>query len=193
MKIIKVEKISNYKKREDVEPVLETKIDDKVALIYLYPGITPDIITVAKGIAGGLPMGVMIAKDAVADYFKPGMHASTFGGSPLVCKAALGVIDTIMKEKLLKNVRDAGEYLKNCLMELKSKYALIEEVRGMGVMVGVEVKEKGREIFNACLKKRLLINLTHKNVLRIMPAINVSRKEIDKAVKILDQVFKEVE
>jgi len=160
---------------------------------YQHFGIVPDIITVAKGIAGGLPMGVMIAKDAVADCFKPGMHASTFGGSPLVCKAALGVIDTIMKEKLLKNVREMGEYLKSCLMELKNKYAIIREIRGIGIMIGVEVEEKGQEIFNACFEKKLLINLTHGNVLRIMPAINVNRKEINKAVKILDQAFKEVE
>ncbi|MDP8234017.1 MAG: aspartate aminotransferase family protein [Candidatus Saelkia tenebricola] len=159
---------------------------------YQHYGITPDIITIAKGIAGGLPMGVMIAKDKIADCFKPGMHASTFGGSPLVSKAALGVIDTIMKKKLLKNTREMGEYLKSCLIELKNKYVIIKEVRGIGLMIGVEVEEKGKEIFDLCFKKKLLINLTHGNILRIMPAINVSKKEINKAINILNQVFEEV-
>lgn len=159
---------------------------------YQHYDIIPDIITLAKGIAGGLPMGVMIANEKVSGYFKPGMHASTFGGSPLVCKAALGVIDTIMKKRLLKNAREMGDYLKGKLMELKEKYDIIKEVRGIGLMLGVEVRGRGKEIFDKCFERRLLINLTHENVLRIMPGINVRRKEIDKAIRILDQVFREV-
>lgn len=159
---------------------------------YQHYEIEPDIVTLAKGIAGGLPMGAIIAREEIADYFKPGMHASTFGGSPLVCKAALGVIDTIMKEKLLQNADKMGSYLKAKLLELKERHSIIQEVRGLGLMLGVELKEKGEEIFQACLKRRLLLNLTQSKVLRIMPAINVKRKEIDKAVEILKQVFSEI-
>ena len=159
---------------------------------YQHYDIEPDIITLAKGIAGGLPMAVMIARDEVADFFKPGMHASTFGGSPLVSKAALGVIDTIMKKKLLKNAREMGEYFKNRLLELKEKYSLIKEVRGIGLMLGMEVEQKAKDVFDKCFEKKLLINLTQGNVLRIMPAINVTKKEINKALKILDESFREV-
>jgi predicted acetylornithine/succinylornithine family transaminase len=157
-----------------------------------YDGFVPDIITIAKGIAGGLPMGAMIARNEVADYFKPGMHASTFGGGPLVSKAALGVIDTIMKKKLLKNTTEMGKYLFDKLKQLKDKYKIIKEVRGLGLMLGMELEEKGNEIYQRCLEKRLLLNLTQGKVLRIMPPLNVTRKEIDKAVYILDAVFKEL-
>ena len=159
---------------------------------YQHYDIEPDIITLAKGIAGGLPMAVMIARNEVADFFKPGMHASTSGGSPLVSKAALGVIDTIMKKKLLKNAREMGEYFKNRLLELKEKYSLIKEVRGIGLMLGMEVEQKAKDVFDKCFEKKLLINLTQGNVLRIMPAINVTKKEINKALKILDESFREV-
>jgi acetylornithine/N-succinyldiaminopimelate aminotransferase len=159
---------------------------------YQNYDIIPDIITVAKTVAGGLPMGVMIAGSDISEYFKPGMHASTFGGSPLICKASLGVIDTIMKKKLLKNARDMGEYLEEKLAELKNKYKIIKEIRGIGLMLGVEVEEKGKEIYRKCFEKKLLINLTHENVIRIMPAINVKKKEIDKAVKILNEVLEEI-
>ncbi len=154
--------------------------------------IKPDIVTLAKGIGGGVPMGAVFARDKVADCIKPGMHASTFGGSPIVCKAALAVIDTIMKKKLLNNVNVLSEYFKNRLLDLKSKYDLIDNVRGLGFMIGMEVKDKGRDIFEGCLSQKLLINLTHGNVLRFLPALNISKKDIDKAITILDKVLKEV-
>jgi len=157
-----------------------------------FSGFEPDIITVAKGIAGGLPMGAMIARDEIADCFKPGMHASTFGGGPLVCKAALGVIDTIMKKNLLKNTREKGKYLLNRLNQLKEKYKIIEEVRGLGLMLGIELSEKGEEVYQRCLRKGVLFNLTQGKVLRIMPPLNVTKKEIDKAIYILDSVLKEL-
>jgi len=154
--------------------------------------IKPDIVTLAKGIGGGVPMGAIFARDKVADYIKPGMHASTFGGSPIVCKAALAVIDTIMSKKILYNVNNLSEYFKNRLLGLKEQYDLIDNIRGLGFMIGMEVKDKGREIFEGCLSRRLLINLTHGNVLRFLPALNISRKDIDKAIIILGQALKEV-
>jgi acetylornithine/N-succinyldiaminopimelate aminotransferase len=160
---------------------------------YQHFDIKPDIVTLAKGIGGGMPIGAIFARDRVAEYIKPGMHASTFGGSPIVCKAALAVIDTIMKKKLLKNVNILSSYFKDRLLALKEQYDLIDNVRGLGFMIGLEVKGKGKEIFEGCLAHRLLINLTQGNVLRFLPALNISRKDIDKAVAILDKVLKEVQ
>lgn len=157
---------------------------------YENYGITPDIMTLAKSLAGGLPIGAMVAKKEISETLKPGMHASTFGGSPLVCKAALGVFKAVQKEKLLKNCQQMGEYLAVKLNALKDKFPIIKEVRGMGLMWGIELNKTGKSIVEDCIKLGLLINCTHETVLRLMPAINVTKKEIDKALNILDNVLK---
>jgi len=118
--------------------------------------------------------------------FKPGMHGSTFAGSPLVCKAALGVIKAVYAEKIMKNVKAQGPYLMDKLNGLKSKYEIIKEVRGLGLMIGVELTVDGTAIFKECFSRGLIINCTQGNVLRIMPALNVTRRQINKAVHILD-------
>ena len=152
-------------------------------------GITPDIMTLAKALGGGLPIGVMVVKKEIADILGPGTHASTFGGSPLVCKAALAVLKSIKKEKLLKNAKEMGGYLFSRLNTLKTKYPVIKEIRGMGLMVGVDLNVEGKQIVEKCLEKGLLINCTHDTVLRIMPTLNVTKKEVDKAIAILDEVL----
>ena len=157
---------------------------------YQHYGIIPDIMTLAKALGGGLPIGAMVVKKEIADTLGPGMHASTFGGSPLVCKAALAVLKAIQKEKLLNNTQEIGEYLFLKLNELKSKYKLIKEVRGLGLMVGVELNMEGKTIIEKCMEKGLLINCTHDKVLRLMPALNTTKKEIDKAIAILDSVLR---
>ena len=133
-----------------------------------------------------MPIGAMIVKKELADVFKPGMHGSTFAGSPLVCKAALGVIKAIYAEKIMKNVKSQGPYLMAKLNELKSKYDIIKEVRGLGLMIGIELTIDGTAIFMECFSKGLIINCTQGNVLRIMPALNVTRRQINKAIHILD-------
>ena len=153
---------------------------------FKYYGITPDVMCLAKALGGGLPIGAMIVKKELADVFKPGMHGSTFAGSPLVCKAALGVIKAIYAEKIMKNVKAQGPYLIEKLNELKSKYDIIKEVRGLGLMIGVELTIDGTAIFKECFNKGLIINCTQGNVLRIMPALNVTRRQINKAMYILD-------
>ncbi|MFN7169854.1 MAG: aspartate aminotransferase family protein [Candidatus Omnitrophota bacterium] len=158
---------------------------------YQHYGVTPDMMTLAKSLGGGLPIGAMVAKEEIADYFKPGMHASTFGGSPLVCKTALAVLEAIERENLLKNCYEMGDYLKGKLKMLKEKFNFIREIRGMGLMLAMELDILGKPIVEECLKRGLLINCTQDKVLRIMPAINVKKKEIDKAVKILEDVLKE--
>jgi len=156
---------------------------------YQNYDITPDIVTLAKALGGGLPIGAMLVKKEIADILGPGTHASTFGGSPLVCKAALAVLNAIHKEKLLTNTQKMGEYLFSKLNALKNKYTLIREVRGMGLMVGVELNIPGKAIIQKCMEKGLLINCTQDTVLRIMPALNVTKKEIDQAIRILEEAL----
>ena len=159
---------------------------------YEHYGIIPDIITLAKALGGGLPIGAMIAKKEIADTLTSGKHASTFGGSPLICKASLAVFKAIHKEKLLKNTVEMGGYLKEKLSALAKKYAIIKEIRGLGLMLGIELTIAGKEIVEECLKDGLLINCTHDKVLRFMPALNVTKKQADKAVGILDRVIEKV-
>jgi acetylornithine/N-succinyldiaminopimelate aminotransferase len=156
---------------------------------YQNYNITPDIMTLAKALGGGLPIGAMLVKKEIADILGPGTHASTFGGSPLVCKAALAVLNVIRKEKLLMNTQKMGEYLFSKLSALKDKYPLIKEVRGLGLMAGVELNIAGKPVVQKCLEKSLLINCTHDTVLRIMPALNVTKKEIDRAIRILEEAL----
>jgi len=157
---------------------------------YQHYGITPDIMTLAKALGGGLPIGATVAKKEIADTLGPGMHASTFGGGLVICKAALAVLRAIQKEKLLTNAKKIGEYLFIKLNELKNKYSIIKEVRGLGLMAGIELNAEGKTIVEKCIEKGLLINCTHEKVLRFMPALNITKKEVDKAIAILDSVFK---
>ncbi len=156
---------------------------------YQHYNIIPDIITVAKALGGGLPIGAMLVKKEIADTLGPGMHASTFGGGPVVCKAAAAVLRAIQKENLLANARKMGGYLFLKLNELKDKFRVIKEVRGLGLMAGMELEIPGKEIVEKCVEKGLLINCTHDKILRLMPALNVTKKEIDKAIGILDEVL----
>jgi len=158
---------------------------------YQNYGITPDVMTLAKALGGGLPIGAMIAKNELGDILTAGMHASTFGGGPVICKAALGVLRAVQKEKLLANCRNMGEYLLGKLNLLKTAYPVIKEVRGIGLMLGMELSIEGKQIVEKCIGKGLLINCTHDKVLRLMPALNITKNEVDKALKILESVLKE--
>jgi acetylornithine/succinyldiaminopimelate/putrescine aminotransferase len=146
-------------------------------------------MTLAKALGGGLPIGVMVVKKEISDILGPGLHASTFGGGPVICKAALAVFKTVQKEKLVTNAQKIGEYLFSQLNALKDKYSVIKEVRGRGLMVGIELNIEGKAIVEKCIKKWLLINCTHDKVLRLMPALNITRKEADKAIAILEAVL----
>ena len=160
---------------------------------YQHYGIIPDILTLAKSLGGGLPIGAMVVKKEISDTLGPGMHASTFGGGPVICKAAYAVFQAIQKEKLLNNTKIMGEYLFAKLGALKEKFSVIKEIRGLGLMVGIELVIEGKIIVEKCIEKGLLINCTHGNVLRLMPALNVTKKDIDKAVTILGTVLKSCE
>lgn len=155
---------------------------------YENYGIKPDVMTVAKALGGGMPIGAMIVDKKLAGVFKPGMHGSTFAGSPLAAKAALGVLKAMSQDKILKNVKALEPYLKSKLETLKQKFSCIVDVRGMGLMFGVEVTgDLGPKIFKQCLEYGLIINCTQGNVLRILPALIVTKKQIDKAVFTLEK------
>lgn len=159
---------------------------------FQHYGIQPDVMTLAKSLGGGLPMGALVVKKEIADTFQPGMHASTFGGSPLVCKAALGVFKAIHTHKMLKNARVMGTYLMEKLQNFKKKWDFISDVRGMGLMVGIELRQEGKTLVDICFEKGLLINCTQGHVLRLMPALNVTRKQIDIAVRTLDKAMEDL-
>lgn len=157
---------------------------------YEHYDVKPDVMTLAKALAGGLPIGAMVVKKSIADTLGPGMHASTFGGSPLVAKAILAVFKAIQKEKLLKNARDMGEYMFARLEKLKQKYPMIKDVRGLGLMIGIELDIPGKPIVEECFRRGLLINCTHESVIRLMPPLNVTKKQTDKALSIFENALK---
>jgi len=156
---------------------------------FKHYGIIPDVMTLAKGLGGGLPIGAMMAGRKMAHLLQPGMHGTTFGGSPLVTKAALGVFEALHKDKMLKNARTMGAYMIGRLKEFQNRFGFIREVRGLGLMIGVELSIEGKAIFDECFNNGLIINCTQGKVLRIMPALNVTRKEVDKAILILEKAL----
>lgn len=156
---------------------------------YQNYGVEPDIITLAKALAGGFPIGALLAREEVAAAFQPGDHASTFGGNPLACAAGLAVMETMLKEGFLEKVAANGAYFKKRLEELASRYPFVKEVRGMGFLLGMELSMEGAGIVTRCHEKGLLINCVNGNVLRFIPPLIVERAEIDRAVEILDEVL----
>lgn len=157
---------------------------------YEQFGIKPDIVTLAKGLAGGVPVGAFIASDTYAAAFHAGDHGSTFGGNPLACAAANMVLDTIAEENLLQNAKEVGAYFMAELKKLQVKYSgLIAEVRGKGLIIGAELTKPGREIVDACLQDGAIINCTAGNVLRFVPPLIVTKANVDELIVILDKVF----
>lgn len=159
---------------------------------YQNYGVTPDLMTLAKALGGGLPIGALVVKKEISDVFKPGMHATTFGGSPLVCKAALGVFKAIDTDRMLNNTQKMGTYALEKFSKLKEKYHCIVQVRGLGLMIGIELNIEGKELVQECFNRGLIINCTQGKILRIMPALNVTKKQIDKAAHILNQAFEKI-
>jgi acetylornithine aminotransferase/acetylornithine/N-succinyldiaminopimelate aminotransferase len=158
---------------------------------YQYYGVEPNILTIAKSLGGGIPIGAFIAKDKITSSFKPGDHGTTFGGNPVACAAAIANIKVLQEEDLIGKCQKKGEYFKVKLEGLKEKYPeKIEEVRVLGLMVGIELKEEGQEIVKKCLEEGVLINCTAGNVLRFLPPLIVEEKEIDYLIEILDKILK---
>ena len=156
---------------------------------WQHYGIKPDIFTLAKAIANGLPLGAVVADKKVAEVFNYGDHGSTFGGNPVSCAAAAATLKLITP-KLLKDVTDKSKYFVKKLNELKKKFSCIKEVRSLGLLVGVELDFAGKDIVEFCIAKGLLINCTQGNVLRFLPPFVITKKDIDKAIKILEDAIK---
>ncbi len=150
-------------------------------------GVKPDIVTMAKGLAGGLPLGATLALDRVARHMKPGLHGSTFGGNPVSCAASLEVLKLLTASQL-KSIRTTGRILKDTLTGFQ-RYPVVKEIRGEGLMLGMELTCPGAPFVDLARKKGLLINCTKEKVLRFLPSYFISRKEIESAMKILDSVF----
>ena len=158
---------------------------------YQYYGVEPDILTLAKSLGGGIPIGALIAKEKVASSFKPGDHGTTFGGNPVACAAAIANLKVLKEENLITKCKEKGEYFKKKLEELKEKYPkFIKEARIIGLMVGLEIEKDGPEIVKKCLEKGVLINCTAGNVLRFLPPLIVKEEEIDYLIEVLDKIFK---
>jgi acetylornithine aminotransferase len=160
---------------------------------YQHFGIEPDIMTLAKALAGGAPIGTMLAKDKFATAFVPGTHGSTFGGNPLVCAAAVATVRTILEDGLLNRCEEIGEYLTGELETLGKKYSFVKEVRGVGLMIGMALDIPGGDIVKKGHDRGVLLNVTHDTVLRFVPALIVTKQEIDAMIVILDGIFAEVE
>lgn len=157
---------------------------------YQHYGVEPDILTIAKSLGGGIPIGALIAKDKIASSFKPGDHGTTFGGNPLVCAAAVANLKVLQEEDLVGKCQKKGDYFKTKLESLKEKYPeKIEEVRGLGLMVGMELKEEGQEIVRKCVEEGVLINCAAKKVLRFLPPLIIEEKEIDYLTEVLDKIL----
>lgn len=159
---------------------------------YEQEGIEPDIMTLAKGLASGVPIGAMLARDELAAHLGPGTHGSTFGGNPLATAAGVATLETLLQDGVLDNCREMGNYLCSELEKLKQKYNFILNVRGRGLIIGVELSIEGGEMVKTAMNLGLLINCTVGKVLRFVPPLIISRQEIDQTIEILDGIFSEV-
>jgi predicted acetylornithine/succinylornithine family transaminase len=151
--------------------------------------IVPDVVTLAKAVAGGVALGGVIAKPEVGALLKPGTHAATFGGNPIACAAALAVVETFDAEGLLERAEQVGERFRRHFLTLKEKCPLITEVRVKGTMIGVQLATEGAPVVQKCLERGLLINCTHGTVIRLLPAVNISDEQIDEGCAVMADVL----
>ncbi|HEX6437813.1 MAG TPA: aspartate aminotransferase family protein [Candidatus Binatia bacterium] len=155
---------------------------------YEHFAIQPDIMTLAKALGGGLPLGAMLAREEIAASFGPGSHASTFGGNPVACSAGLMVMQTLLASAL-DNCRQMGNYFFRGLEALQKRFSFIREVRGKGLMIGMELEMEGSKIADSCMQEGLLLNCTAYKVLRFVPPLTIKKKEIDRGLDILEKVL----
>jgi acetylornithine aminotransferase len=159
---------------------------------YEHFGVTPDIMTLAKALAGGAPIGTMLATDEIATAFVPGTHGSTFGGNPLVTAAGVATVRTILEDGILNRTEEMGEYLLGELEALQKKFSFITDVRGIGLMIGVELSIPGADIVKKALERGLLLNCAQEKVLRFVPPLIVSKQEVNEMLSILTGILEEI-
>lgn len=159
---------------------------------YEHFNLEPDIITLAKGLGGGLPIGAILAKEDIAQAFGPGSHGSTFGGNALICKISSTILDILKEEKLIERAQILGDYFQQKGRELLTKYPKdIAQIRGKGLMLGIELKKEGKPIWESLLKKGFILNLTQNKVLRLLPPLIIDKKAIDAFFMALEQSLQE--
>lgn len=156
---------------------------------YEHFGIEPDIMTLAKALANGLPIGAMLAREDVAESFGPGSHGSTFGGTPIVTAASIQVVKVLLEENIVGHCAEMGAYFKEKLSGLKAGHESIVDVRGMGLLLGMKLKIEGDAIVNACMEKGFLINCIQGNILRFIPPLIIEKEEIDAIIEFLDEIL----
>jgi acetylornithine/N-succinyldiaminopimelate aminotransferase len=157
---------------------------------YQHYGILPDVTTIAKPIANGIPMGAMLCTNSAAEAITPGMHGTTFGGGPLACAVAIAVIDTIKKENLLQHIQETGDFFHNELSKLAERHDCIVDVRGIGLMLGLELNsaDLAKRVTAELMERHIIINRTSETVLRFLPPFILERKHVETAVKALDEI-----
>ncbi|HSL02565.1 MAG TPA: acetylornithine transaminase [Nitrospiraceae bacterium] len=156
---------------------------------YEQMGVQPDIMTLAKGLGGGVPIGACLARDSVAKAFSPGSHASTFGGNPLACAAGLAVCRALLEGHVLDRARQMGEYFSKGLSDCKARHKVVREVRGLGLLQGMELDMDAKVVVSECLTRGILINGAGEHVLRFVPPLIVTQLEIDRLLDTLGQIF----
>jgi len=160
---------------------------------YEHFGVEPDIFTLAKALGGGVPIGAVCAKEFVAKAFEPGDHGSTFGGNPLACAAGLAVLETIIKEDLVSKASQTGDYFKKLLAKLSEKHGNIAEIRGIGLMIGIEFSDnKAVEIKNRLFDKGFIVGSVGKSVLRLLPPLIIKNEDVDAFICALNDVLAEI-
>ena len=159
---------------------------------YEHENIEPDMLTLAKSLAGGVPIGALLIREEIAKSFEPGDHASTFGGNFLAMAAGVAALNAILEEGMLENCRRVGEYFLSRLEEVKKKFPFVQDVRGRGLILGLELKMEGAGIVREMMQKGFLINCTMNNVLRFLPPLIVTEEEVDRMIKALEGVFKKI-
>lgn len=153
-------------------------------------GVFPDIMSLAKALGNGLPIGAMLAKEELNSVFGPGSHATTFGGTPLVTTVAEAVIKTIINDGILEKCRETGKYFREKLGQLKEQYSFIKDVRGIGLITGLELDIPGAPIVTECIKRGFLINCSQEKILRFVPPLIISRDEVDMLINCLNEIFR---
>lgn len=158
---------------------------------FQHSGIMPDVITLAKGLGSGVPIGACLAKGTAAEVFKPGNHASTFGGNPLVCAAALTTLEVIEEDDLLRNAMEVGDFMRSMFRAQLAGLPDVRQIRGQGLMIGIELSKPCGELVKEALKRGLLINVTSDKVVRLLPPLVMRRNEAEQVVDTLSALVKE--
>jgi len=188
-----IRQLREFTKEKDIVLILDevqTGIG-RTGTLFAYEqfGIEPDIMSLAKALGNGFPVGAIIATDEVMSAFVPGTHASTFGGNPLASAAVLATLNTIIDDKILKNAVESGEYLYQGLLAIQKKFPFVVEVRGMGLILGIEISLDGDAVVREFLAEGIILNCTKGTTLRLVPPLIVKKEEIDIFLEIADRIF----